>query len=112
MRTQVGSLGLSNVENEMRLLSQRAQDSSRAGVPLRNVYESVAVSNDLYNIRTALSCDVALSIPQPLCNSTSRFACAQTLDNYSSRIHGGLVDSDGRYSILKKNGRFLSGFEI
>jgi hypothetical protein len=102
MRTQVGFVGLSNVENEMRLLSQRAQDSSRAGVPLRSVYESVAVSNDLYNIRTGLSCDVALSIPQPLCNAISRFACAQTLDSYSSRIHVALVDPDGRYSVLKK----------
>ena len=102
MRTQLASLGLSNVENEMRLLSHRAQDSSRAGVPLRNVCESVAVSHDLYNIRTGLSCDVALSIPQPLCNATSRFACAQTLDSYASRIHDSIIEQDGKYCILKK----------
>ena len=82
MSIQIGGLGLYNVEHEMKLLLQRSQDSSRAGLPLRTVYESVAVSGNLYNLKQGLSCDVAVSIAKRLCEASSRASCAQTLDEY------------------------------
>ncbi len=107
MSTQVGRLGLLNVEHEMKLLLQKSRDTSKAGVPLRAVYESVAVSGNLYNVRQGLSADVSSSIPQSLINATSDFARAQILDNYSSKIHGRMVDSNGKYNILDKVQDFL-----
>lgn len=107
MSLEVGKAGLSSIEGELAALHHRAIDRSTTGAPLRAVKRQIAVGDSLMVLHQGYSCDVHLSLPQPLLDATSRFTYSKALSDYANRATRHLETKNG-YKIVQKMNKFFA----